>query len=220
MMMRKAVTLVCCLLICCLAGGAMADTAWDTAQSVYEEGSIVVSDAEREAGLPIFEITMEDGRVIRGELYPEVAPQAVGNFVALANSGYYDGKIFHRVVPGFVIQGGSPNGDGIGGAGWNIKGEFGQNGVTNEIKHVEGVLSMARTNAGFDTAGSQFFIMTGTATSLDGAYAAFGLVTDGMDVVYEIVSMPRNASDKPNEDQVIAQVRVETFGVEYPFDKL
>ena len=168
---------------------------------------------------PVFVITMEDGREMKGELYPEVAPQSVGNFIALANSGFYDGLIFHRVIPGFMIQGGDPKGNGTGGPGYCIKGEFRQNGVDNFLKHTEGVLSMARSMMP-NSAGSQFFIMTSTSPHLDGAYAAFGKVTEGMETAYEIVNAKRDYNDKPLQDQRIKSIRVETNGQEYPFTKL
>ena len=168
---------------------------------------------------PVFTIVMRDGREMKGELYPEAAPQSVGNFVALANSGFYDGLIFHRVIPGFMIQGGDPKGLGYGGPGYSIRGEFAANGFPNPIKHTLGVLSMARSSMP-DSAGSQFFIMTGDSPHLDGQYAAFGKVTEGIEVAQEIENVPRNAADKPLEDQVIDSVRVDTFGEVYPFDQI
>jgi peptidyl-prolyl cis-trans isomerase B (cyclophilin B) len=168
---------------------------------------------------PVFTITMSDGRVMKGELYPEFAPQSVGNFTALANSGFYDGLIFHRVIPGFMIQGGDPKGIGIGGPGYCIKGEFASNGVTNPLKHTYGVLSMARSMMP-DSAGSQFFIMTSDSPHLDGEYAAFGKVLEGMDVAEDIVKAQRDASDKPLQPQVMASVRVDTFGQTYPFEQI
>lgn len=180
---------------------------------------VEVTEAEREAGLPIFVLTMADGRTMRGVLYPEAAPQAVGNFIERANSGYYDGVIFHRVVPGFVIQGGDPTGTGSGDAGWRIMGEFASNGVENDIAHEVGVLSMARAQD-YNSAGSQFFIVTGEARFLDGNYAAFGLVTEGMEVALAIENVKSNTSDKPLEDQVIESIRVETFGETYAFEKI
>ena len=155
-----------------------------------------------------FTITMENGDVMSGELYPEIAPISVENFEKLANSGFYDGLIFHRVIPGFMIQGGCPNGTGTGGPGWNIKGEFAANGVKNDLKHTRGVLSMARAMHP-DSAGSQFFIMVADAPHLDGQYAAFGKVTDGMDAADMIVRVPRNYSDRPLVPQKIATIRVE-----------
>ena len=168
---------------------------------------------------PVFTITMNDGRVMKGELYPEVAPQSVGNFTALANSGFYDGLIFHRVIPGFMIQGGDPKGIGIGGPGYCIKGEFSRNGVNNPLKHTYGVLSMARSMMP-DSAGSQFFIMTSDSPHLDGQYAAFGKVLEGMDVAEDVVKTQRDASDKPLQPQVMASIRVDTFGQVYPFEQI
>ena len=168
---------------------------------------------------PVFTITMSDGRVMKGELYPDVAPQSVGNFTALANSGFYDGLTFHRVIPGFMIQGGDPRGIGIGGPGYCIKGEFAANGVNNPLKHTYGVLSMARSMMP-ESAGSQFFIMTSDSPHLDGQYAAFGKVLEGMDVAEDVVKTKRDASDKPLEPQVMASVRVDTFGQVYPFEQI
>ena len=168
---------------------------------------------------PTFVIEMENGGRMSGELYPDTAPESVGNFVALANSGFYDGLIFHRVIPGFMIQGGDPKGNGTGGPGYSIKGEFRQNGVDNGLRHTEGVLSMARSMMP-NSAGSQFFIMTSVSPHLDGAYAAFGKVTDGLDTAYAIVNVRRDFRDKPLEDQRIKSIRVETNGQQYPFTKL
>ena len=168
---------------------------------------------------PTFVITMADGREMKGELYPEIAPQSVGNFIALANSGFYDGLIFHRVIPGFMIQGGDPKGTGIGGPGYRIKGEFAMNGVPNPLKHTYGVLSMARSMMP-DSAGSQFFIMTSDSPHLDGQYAAFGKVLEGMDVADTIVSVKRDRMDKPLEPQQMKSIRVETNGETYPFDQM
>ena len=168
---------------------------------------------------PVFTITMSDGRVMKGELYPDVAPQSVGNFAALANSGFYDGLTFHRVIPGFMIQGGDPKGIGIGGPGYCIKGEFAMNGVNNPLKHTYGVLSMARSMMP-DSAGSQFFIMTSDSPHLDGQYAAFGKVLEGMDVAEDVVKTKRDASDRPLDPQVMASVRVDTFGQVYPFEQI
>ena len=167
---------------------------------------------------PIFTITMENGKVMKGELYPEIAPESVGNFIHLANSGFYDGTIFHRVIPGFMIQGGDPTGTGTGGPGWHIKGEFAANGVRNGLRHTYGVLSMARALAP-DSAGSQFFIMTSDSPDLDGKYAAFGKVLEGMEAAEEIVNAERDWRDRPAQDQRMRSVRVETNGVSYPFTK-
>lgn len=164
---------------------------------------------------PIVTIEMESGAKIAVELYPQVAPNTVNNFISLARKGFYDGTIFHRVISGFMIQGGDPEGSGMGGPGYSIKGEFAQNGVTNDLKHTEGVISMARAmhpNSG----GSQFFIMHKDAPHLDGAYAAFGKVTEGMDTVNAIAAVRVNYNDRPLEEQKIKSVTVETFGVEYP----
>ena len=168
---------------------------------------------------PVFTITMSDGREMKGELYPDIAPQSVGNFTALANSGFYDGLTFHRVIPGFMIQGGDPKGIGIGGPGYCIKGEFAANGFNNPLKHTYGVLSMARSMMP-DSAGSQFFIMTSDSPHLDGQYAAFGKVLEGMDVAEDIVNTPRDRSDKPLEPQEMASIRVDTFGQVYPYDQM
>lgn len=168
---------------------------------------------------PIATIEMADGSVIRIELYPDVAENTVKNFIYLANTGFYDGVIFHRVIEGFMIQGGDPDGTGTGGPGYRIKGEFAQNGVPNPLKHTYGVLSMARSMMK-DSAGSQFFIMTSDSPHLDGAYAAFGKVTSGMEVADGIVSQRTDRADKPLDPQVIASIRVETNGIAYPFTKL
>ena len=148
---------------------------------------------------PVFVITMEDGREMKGELYPEIAPQSVGNFVALANSGFYDGVIFHRVIPGFMIQGGDPKGMGYGGPGYSLKGEFAANGVPNPLKHTYGVLSMARSMHP-DSAGSQFFIMVADAPHLDGQYTVFGEVISGMEVLEAIQKVATDDYDRPVED--------------------
>lgn len=164
---------------------------------------------------PIITITMENGDIIKAELYPETAPNTVNNFISLINKGYYNGLIFHRVINGFMIQGGCPEGIGTGGPGYSIKGEFSQNGFENDLKHTEGVLSMARSMMP-DSAGSQFFIMHKASPHLDGAYAAFGKVIEGMDVVNRIAQTPTDYSDRPLENQVMQSVTVDTFGVEYP----
>lgn len=168
---------------------------------------------------PRFTITLTSGAQMKGELYPEVAPQSVGNFISLANSGFYNGLIFHRVIPGFMIQGGCPSGSGIGGPGYCIKGEFAQNGIENPIKHTYGVLSMARSQRK-DSAGSQFFIMTADAPHLDGSYAAFGKVLEGMEEADRIVGVNRDYNDKPLEPQRIESISVDTGDKEYSFQKL
>ena len=164
---------------------------------------------------PVVTITMENGDVIKAELYPEVAPNTVNNFISLVKKGYYDGLIFHRVIRGFMIQGGCPQGTGMGGPGYSIKGEFSQNGVKNDLKHTEGVLSMARSMMP-NSAGSQFFIMHKDAPHLDGAYAAFGKVTEGMNIVDKIANERTDYSDRPLKEQKIKSITAETFGVEYP----
>ena len=165
---------------------------------------------------PVVTIEMEDGGVMKGELYPEIAPNTVNNFIALANSGYYDGLIFHRVIPGFMIQGGCPQGTGMGGPGYTIRGEFTSNGFQNDLKHTLGVLSMARTMVP-DSAGSQFFIMVADAPHLDRQYAAFGKITENADKAVEISRVPRDMfNDKPKKPQTIKSIRVDTLGEEYP----
>ena len=164
---------------------------------------------------PIVTFEMENGDVMKAELYPEIAPNTVNNFISLVKKGFYDGLIFHRVIPGFMIQGGDPKGIGIGGPGYCIKGEFLQNGFKNELKHSRGVLSMARSGNP-NSAGSQFFIMHEDAPHLDGGYAAFGKVIEGIEVVDHICDVRTDWNDKPRIPQVMKKVTVETFGVEYP----
>jgi len=164
---------------------------------------------------PLVTILMEDGARITVELYPSKAPNTVNNFVALARKGFYDGTVFHRVIPGFMIQGGDPQGTGSGGPGYCIRGEFAGNGVANDLRHERGVISMART-ARPDSAGSQFFIMAAASPHLDRQYAAFGQVTEGLEVVDRIVSASRDGSDRPRQAQRMKKVSVETFGVDYP----
>lgn len=164
---------------------------------------------------PVVTIEMQNGGVIKAELYPEIAPNTVNNFISLVKKGFYDGKIFHRVIKGFMIQGGCPEGTGMGGPGYYIKGEFDHNGFKNNLKHTAGVLSMARAMHP-DTAGSQFFIMHGDAQHLDRQYAAFGKVTEGMDIVNAIAETKTDRSDRPKEPQVMAKVTVDTFGTDYP----
>ena len=164
---------------------------------------------------PIVTITMANGDVMKAELYPEIAPNTVNNFISLINHNFYDGVIFHRVIRGFMLQGGDPDGRGTGGPGYSIKGEFSNNGFKNDLKHTPGVLSMARTMIP-DSAGSQFFIMHQAAPHLDGEYAAFGKIIEGMDVVNKIAEMPTDYTDRRLEDQVMVTVTVDTFGVDYP----
>ena len=163
---------------------------------------------------PIVTIEMENGDIIKAELYPEIAPNTVKNFISLVKKGYYDGLIFHRVINGFMIQGGCPDGTGMGGPGYSIKGEFAQNGFANDLKHTAGVLSMARSMMP-DSAGSQFFIMHKNAPHLDGAYAAFGKVIEGQDIVNKIATTQTDYSDRPLKKQIMKKVTVDTFGVDY-----
>ena len=164
---------------------------------------------------PIVTIEMENGGVIKAELYPEVAPNTVNNFISLVKQGFYDGILFHRVLPGFMIQGGDPKGVGSGGPGYSIKGEFNSNGFKNDLLHTRGVLSMARTMAP-NSAGSQFFIMHEDAPHLDGQYAAFGKVIEGIEVVDEICKVRTDYNDRPRINQTMKKVTVDTFGVDYP----
>ena len=167
---------------------------------------------------PIVTIEMENGGVIKAELYPEIAPNTVNNFISLVKEGFYDGLCFHRVIPGFMIQGGCPDGTGMGGPGYCIKGEFLYNGVDNKLKHKRGVLSMARSQSP-NSAGSQFFLMHEEAPHLDGQYAAFGKVIEGMEVVDAIAAAPTDRADRPKEPQIMKTVTVDTFGVDYPEPK-
>ena len=164
---------------------------------------------------PIVTITMANGDVMKAELYPEIAPNTVNNFISLVKKGYYDGLIFHRVIAGFMIQGGCPNGNGMGGPGYSIKGEFTQNGFKNTLKHTEGVLSMARA-MNPNSPGSQFFIMHQNSPHLDGQYAAFGKVVEGLEVVDSIAQVGTDWSDRPMVPQIIESMKVETFDVDYP----
>ncbi len=167
------------------------------------------------ADLPVVTIEMEEGGIIRAELYPEIAPNTVNNFISLINKGFYNGVGFHRVINGFMLQGGDPAGNGTGGPGYSIRGEFTSNGFKNDLKHEPGVLSMARTMIP-DSAGSQFFIMHKSSPHLDGEYAAFGKVIDGMDVVNAIAEVETDFSDRPTTPQIMRTVTVDTFGVDYP----
>ena len=164
---------------------------------------------------PIVTIEMENGDVMKAELYPEIAPNTVNNFISLVNKGFYDGVIFHRVIRGFMIQGGDPEGTGMGGPGYSIQGEFNYNGFANDLKHTKGVLSMARTMEP-NSAGSQFFIMHETSPHLDGQYAAFGKVVEGEDIIDKIAAVATDYMDKPLEEQKMKKVTVETFGQDYP----
>ncbi len=222
-----AAWLVCVLVICGLAacaipapeasesGSASAQTPAMPEEPITSQEDIVVTQA------PIATITMKSGGVIKVELDYASAPNTVKNFISLANQGFYDGTIFHRVISGFMIQGGDPNGTGAGGPGYRIKGEFSNNHVKNDISHERGVISMARQGnpynpaSAYNTAGSQFFIMHADSDFLDKDYAAFGHVTEGMDVVDEIATTNTDGNDRPMEDQAIASIRVETFGVDF-----
>lgn len=164
---------------------------------------------------PIVTIEMEDGSIMKAELYPEIAPNTVNNFISLIKKGFYDGVTFHRVINGFMLQGGCPDGNGMGGPGYSIKGEFGKNGFKNSLKHTEGVLSMARTMAP-DSAGSQFFIMHKESPHLDESYAGFGKITEGMDIVNKIADVRTGRGDKPMKEQKMKKVTVDTFETEYP----
>ena len=167
---------------------------------------------------PIVTFEMENGKTFQAELYPEIAPNTVANFVNLVESGFYNGLIFHRVIPGFMIQGGDPTGSGMGGPGWGIKGEFLKNGVKNNLKHTRGVLSMARSGHP-DSAGSQFFVMHADSPHLDGQYAGFGKVTEGLDTVDQVASTKTGVQDRPVEDQRMQRVTVDTFGETYSVKK-
>ena len=191
----------------------------DEAAALAVDNAALTAAVTVEGKKPTFTVAMNDGSLIYGELYPEIAPESVGNFVSLANANFYDNLIFHRVIAGFMIQGGDPNGDGTGGPGYAIKGEFTSNGVENNLSHTRGVLSMARS-ADMDSAGSQFFIMHADSAYLDGEYAAFGMVLGGIDTVDLIASQPTNSSDRPMNDQTIRTVYVETYGQTYEFTKL
>ena len=164
---------------------------------------------------PIVTFEMENGDIMKAELYPEIAPNTVNNFISLISKGYYDGLCFHRVIRGFMIQGGCPDGTGMGGPGYSIRGEFSQNGFTNDLKHTAGILSMARTMIP-DSAGSQFFIMHQDSPHLDGAYAAFGKIIEGMEAVNRIAETATDYSDRPMEPQIMKKVTIETFGKTYP----
>lgn len=164
---------------------------------------------------PIVTIRLENGKVMKAELYPELAPNTVNNFLSLVNKGFYNGLIFHRVIPGFMIQGGDPDGTGMGGPGYGIRGEFAKNGVDNDLPHTTGVLSMARSGHP-DSAGSQFFIMVDDAPHLDGQYAAFGKVIEGVDAALAIAEVGRDGRDRPLSPQRIQSMTAETFGVDYP----
>ncbi|MFC7677972.1 peptidylprolyl isomerase [Paenibacillus sp. GCM10028914] len=184
-----------------------------TTEEPTTPSNLVVPDPE--ASHPVVTIEMDSGKIIKLELYPEVAPNTVNNFISLVKKGFYDGVVFHRVIPGFMIQGGDPDGTGGGGPDYSIAGEFTSNGVQNDLEHTRGVLSMARTNDP-NSAGSQFFIMHADAPHLDTQYAAFGKVTEGMEVVDEIAALPTDGSDRPDPLPTMKKVTVDTLGKEYP----
>ncbi len=186
----------------------------DTAEQTGEKTGDAQS-AQPSGNNPVATIEMENGGIIKVELYPDIAPNTVKNFISLANSGFYDGTIFHRVIPDFMIQGGDPNGNGTGGPGYRIPGEFTVNDFRNDLSHTRGVISMGRLPTGYDTAGCQFFICVADCDWLDGQYASFGKVIEGMDVADAIVSSDRDGNNKPFEDQVMKSVTVDTFGVDY-----
>lgn len=186
-----------------------------------KEVNITIKNVERKMFVknPIITITMEDGGQMKAELYPDIAPNTVNNFISLIKKGFYNGVIFHRVIPGFMIQGGDPQGTGVGGPGYSIEGEFSSNGFKNDLKHTKGVLSMARSMDP-DSAGSQFFVMVANSPHLDGQYAAFGKVIEGIETADKIVAVKRDHRDKPLDDQRIKEVTVETFDTEYPEPKI
>ena len=210
--MKRLLFAIGALMLLCLSFGCGSSvTASDAEQPVLSESE---EEPMSDTTYPVATITMESGDTITLELYPAIAPESVKNFIYLANDGFYDGLIFHRVIKGFMIQGGDPTGTGMGGPGYAIKGEFKLNGVSNTLSHKRGVISMARSKA-YDSAGSQFFIVQQDSIFLDGQYAAFGRVTSGMSVVDAIAETKTDSSDRPIADQVIATIRVETFGVDY-----
>jgi peptidyl-prolyl cis-trans isomerase B (cyclophilin B) len=204
---KKIISLIMAITLC------LALTACTGSNKSSDSGSSKTVDYSNDTN-PVAEIAMSDGSVIKVELYPEAAPNTVNNFIYLANSGFYDGLTFHRIIPGFMIQGGDPKGDGTGGPGYSIAGEFKGNGFENNLKHTRGVISMARAQS-YDSAGSQFFIMLADATSLDGQYAAFGKVTEGIEVVDKIVGAERDSNDKPLESIVMRKVTVDLKGKTY-----
>ena len=207
MKMKAYLKVLLCIILC--LSFVACTTSKNT--STVKEDNINYSDSSNPAAV----ILMENGDVIKLELYPKAAPNTVNNFIYLANKGFYNGLTFHRIIPNFVIQGGDPQGTGLGGPGYKIKGEFSENGVDNKLKHTRGVISMARSSQGNDTAGSQFFIMVSDNASLDGKYAAFGKVTEGMEAVDKIVASERDSNDKPLKAIVIKKITVDLKGKTY-----
>lgn len=195
-------------------GNDKKDESKEQSKNVEENNDKSTENKNDEKDLPTVTIEVKGFGTMKGELYPDKAPNTVNNFIALANSGFYNGLTFHRIIPDFMIQGGDPDGVGTGGPGYSIKGEFSSNGFDNDIKHTEGILSMARSRDK-DSAGSQFFIMTKTASHLDGEYAAFGKITEGLDVLHKIESIKTGANDKPEEPVVIQSIKVDTKGIKY-----
>ncbi|GAE37277.1 peptidylprolyl isomerase [Halalkalibacter akibai] len=220
--MKNGLTiLITALLLLLTACGTATEEGQEVEESIEETEQTETTEPEEEVTVeenPIVTITMESGDEIVLELYPNIAFNTVANFISLAQDGFYDGLIFHRVIPGFMIQGGDPEGTGMGGPGYSIEGEFSANGFENPLLHERGVISVARTNDP-NSGGSQFFIMVEHAANLDGQYAGFGKVIDGIEVVDAIVSVDRDAMDKPNEEQRMATVTVDTKGYEYPEPK-
>ncbi|RDW17727.1 peptidylprolyl isomerase [Oceanobacillus chungangensis] len=212
--MKKVIFLIIIMLIALLTGCGTTSSVDDNNKNSSDKQPSANYPADVEKN-PVVTITMENDEQIVLELYPEIAPNTVANFISLVEEGYYNGLIFHRVIPQFMIQGGDPDGNGTGGPGYGIKGEFSSNGFENELIHERGVISMARSSAP-DSAGSQFFIMVADSPPLDGEYASFGKVTEGMEVVDNIVSVERSAADKPLEDQKMKTVEADTKGYDYP----
>ncbi|MDQ0193937.1 peptidylprolyl isomerase [Paenibacillus wynnii] len=199
------------------SSGAAGNAAGNEASPAPQETAAAPAEGvpSETASHPVVTIEMDNGGIIKAELYPEVAPNTVNNFISLIQKGFYNGTIFHRVIPGFMIQGGDPDGTGMGGPGYGITGEFSSNGFVNNLLHTEGILSMARSQDA-NSAGSQFFVMTAVAPHLDGEYAPFGKVTEGLEVVSSIVNLPRDSSDRPDQPPVMKKVTVDTLGVTYP----
>jgi peptidyl-prolyl cis-trans isomerase B (cyclophilin B) len=220
---RLTVSLLSLIALLLLASGCggknnannLSDAATSNNEPASTQEASPMNGVDTSGDNPIVTIEMDSGKTITVELYPRIAPNTVNNFISLVKKGFYDGTIFHRIIPGFMIQGGDPDGTGMGGPGYSIEGEFTSNGFENKLKHTAGVLSMARSQSP-DSAGSQFFLMVADAPHLDGAYAAFGKVTEGMDVVNEIVKLPKDANDRPKTPPIMKKVTVDTRGVDAP----